>query len=167
LVAHAAVYGGEHTAGGTYHAVLLEMASAGAVALISVILMLGWSGARTALNGSVLAARLTSRLPGFVPLLTATLLCYATVELLEPHHADASPLGAGVCLTAAAWIVATLCRWFCAVVAATMLLIAGAAYSARTFTWFVSRIVTPNRRRTPSVHRRFARPPPTGSFAGA
>jgi hypothetical protein len=167
LLAHAALYGREHAAGGNYHGLVLELAAAGLVILISAGLLLGWSGARTALNGSVLAARLAARLPGFIPLLTSTALCYAGIESLETRHADASLLGAGICLTAAAWLVATLCRWFCSIIAATMLLVAGAAFCARTFTWFVARTTTPNRRRIVYTHRRFARPPPTGSFAGA
>jgi hypothetical protein len=167
LVAHAAVYGGDHEAGGNYHVLLLEMAAAGAVALISAALIMGWSGARSVLNGSVLAARLNARLPGFIPLLTASVLCYATVECLEPHHADASPLATGLCLTAAAWVIATLCRWFCAVVAATMLRIAGAAFNPRTFIWFVAHPATPLSRQRLCAHRRFARPPPIGSFASA
>lgn len=167
LIAHAAVYGGDHAAGGNYHLLLLEIAAAGALALTAAALLTGWSGARSAVNGSVLAARLTARLPGFVPLLTATVVCYATIEFLEPHHGDASFLGAGLCLTVASWIVATLCRWFCAVIAATMLLIAGSVFAARTFAWFVYRTAAPVPRRILCAHRRFARPPPTGSFAGA
>src|ERR1700758_3264861 len=97
------------------------MALSGIVALIAAALLLGLSGARTAINGSVLAARLAARLPGFGSLLTSTVLSYATIESLEPHHADGSLLVAGICLMAAAWIIATLSRWFCTVVAATML----------------------------------------------
>lgn len=167
LVAHAAAYGGDHAAGGNYHALLLEIAAAGAVGLISAGLFLGWSGARAALDGSVLAARLSARLPGFVPLLVATVLCYVTIERLEPHHADGSILVAAVCLLAAAWIVAAFCRWFCAAIAATLLLVAGVPFNERTLTWFVARTETPNRRRIVCAHRRFARPPPAGSFIGA
>lgn len=167
LVAHTAVYGREHAAGGSYHGLLLEIAVSGVVALIAAALLLGLSGARTAVNGSVLAARLSVRLPGFASLVSSTVLSYAAIEALEPHHADASLFVAGTCLVAAAWLVATLSRWFCALVAATMLRIASAAFSTHTFTWFVSLRTTPNRRRVPFAYRRFARPPPAGSFAGA
>lgn len=167
LVAHAALYRGEHAAGGNYHVLLLEIAAAGGIGVLFAGLLLAWSGARRAVTGSVLSARIAARLPGFIPLLTATLLCYATIERLEPQHADASLLGAGVCLTAAACIVAALCRWFCAVLAQTMLLIASAAFSARTFVWCGSPAAAPSRRLTLCTHRRFARPPPTESIAGA
>lgn len=167
LVAHTAIYGREHMAGGNYHGLLLEMALSGAVALVAAALLLGLTGARTTLNGSVLAARLTARLPGFGSLLTSTVLCYVAIESLEPHHANGSLLGAGLCLAVVSWLVTGLSRRFCALVAATVLRIFRAAFSARTFSWFVSPLVTSNRRRVLCAHRRFARPPPAGSFAGA
>ena len=167
LAAHAAVYGREHAVGGNQHALLLEIAAGALVALVSAALLLAWSGARMAMTGSVLSARLTCRLPGFVPLLGSTVLWYAGIERLEPQHADASLLSVGLSLVVAAWLVARLCRRLCAVLAKTILSIAAPPFNARTFAWFVSRTSAPLRRRILPSHRRFARPPPIGSFAGA
>jgi hypothetical protein len=167
LLAHGALYGHEHEAGGGYHILLLETAVAGLVAFVSAIALFAWSGARSAVDGSVLSARLASRLPGFGPLAVSAALWFALTEALEPRHADASFAGTAICLTAAAWIIAALCRWFCALLAEAILAIVGTAFRPRSLSWLHVRDATPPRRRTLCTHRRFARPPPVGSLIGA
>ena len=91
LMAHGGLYGGEHAVGGNYHGLLLQAAFAGAVGLFGFFALLALRAARgRAVTGSVLAARLTERLPGYGMLCIAATAWYATAECLEPHHAAAS-----------------------------------------------------------------------------
>jgi hypothetical protein len=162
LIAHGALYGRDHSMGGNYHAFLIETAVAGLVVLLYASALLAWSGARTALTGSVLAARVAGRLPGFAALFASTLLWYAAAESVEPHHADASLLVAGLCLAAAAWIVTLLGRCVCALLAEAILAIFGAAFAPRIPAWYPSRYPLRPLRRMARSRRRFARPPPIG-----
>lgn len=160
LVAHGALYGGEHAMGGSYHAWLLQAALAGGIAMLSGFVLLAWSGARTTLSGSVLAARLSERLPGTVPLFGATACWYVLAEIAEPHHAGVSLLSSALALTIAAWLVRGFCRWIVALLAGAVIAIFGATFLTKTTRSYTFPRPPVPRRRSVHKRRRFARPPP-------
>ena len=67
LVAHTALYGSSHEMGGAFHRELVTVALAALGGLLVAFGALAWTGSRHAADGSVLAARLTGRLPGLAP----------------------------------------------------------------------------------------------------
>ncbi len=103
LGAHTALYGGSHEMGGAFHGELVTVALAALGGLLVAFGALAWTGSRHTADGSVLAARLTGRLPGLGPVLVATALCFAAGERLEPEHAAAAfwPLVAAIVASAA------------------------------------------------------------------
>ena len=76
LGAHTALYGSSHEMGGAFHSELVSVAVAALGGLLVAFGALAWTGSRHAADGSVLAARLTGRLPGLAPVLVATLPAY-------------------------------------------------------------------------------------------
>jgi len=162
ILAHGALYGGEHAMGGDYHALLLQAALAGGLGLLVFIGLLAASGANAAVNGSVLATRLMERLPGYGSLCIAAGAWYTAAECLEPHHAAASLLVVPLSLAAAAWLVQLLGRTVVAVLAGAVIAIWRLSFSPRTPAWF-RRLQSPRpTRRILWTRRRFARPPPIG-----
>jgi hypothetical protein len=162
LVAHAALFGGDHTMGGAYHALLLQVALAGGLSLLIFFGSVAWS-ARDPADGSILAARLRERLPSLSAVLAAAAAWYGLAESLEPAHAAASPILLVVALGLAAWLVRRAARSIAEAFAAAVLAILRTSFSPRTPAWnrrrkrsFVLQIVRPE-------CRRFARPPPIAS----
>ena len=102
LGAHTALYGSSHEMGGAFHSELVTVAVAALGGLLVAFGALAWTGSRHAADGSVLAARLTGRLPGLAPVLVATALCFALGERLEPAHAATAfwPLVAAIVASA-------------------------------------------------------------------
>jgi hypothetical protein len=162
ILAHAGLYGGEHAMGGGYHALLLQAALAGGISLLVFFGLLAASGTNAAVNGSVLAARLIERLPGFGSLCLAAAAWYGVAEYLEPHHAAASLLAVPLSLAAAAWLIQLLSRAVVAILAGAVFAAWRAAFSPKTPVWF-RRLHSPRpTRRILWTRRRFARPPPIG-----
>jgi hypothetical protein len=160
LMAHGGLYGGEHSVGGSYHDLLLQAAFSGAVGLFGFFAWLALRGARTAVTGSILAARLTERLPGFGLLFCAATTWYAAAECLEPHHATASWFAVPLLLAAASWLVAFMTRGALAILARAVLAVFGAAFAGRDPAWLARTYARRPVRRVARTHRRFARPPP-------
>ncbi len=159
-MAHGGLYGGEHSVGGSYHEVLLQAAFCGAVGLFGFFAWLALRGARTAVTGSVLAVRLTERLPGYGMLCIAATAWYAAAECLEPHHAAASWIAVPLLLAAAAGVVRLVSRGALAVLAGAILAIFRTAFAARKPFWFARSLRRRPTRRVLWTRRRFARPPP-------
>jgi hypothetical protein len=148
--------------GGGYHALLLQAALAVGIGLLVFFGLLAASGANAAVDGSVLAARLIERLPGFGSLCLAAAVWYGVAECLEPQHAAASLLAVPLSLAAASWLVQLLSRSVVAVLAGAVLAAWRAAFAPRTPVWF-RRLHSPRpTRRILWTRRRFARPPPIG-----
>lgn len=163
LIAHAALYGGGHSMGGDYHDVLIQLALAGGVSLVIFFGLMAWNGAKTAVNGSVLASRLGGRLPGFTALVTSATAWYAAAELVERGHRAPIPLLAvPIALAAAAWLLQRLSRIALSVLAGAIVAFARTNFAPRTppCARFTAR-TTPVRP-VLWVRRRFARPPPIG-----
>jgi hypothetical protein len=167
LTAHAVLYGGEHAVGGIYHALLLQAALGAGLSLLVLLAALAWSQRGGTADGSVLASRLRERLPGAVSVFSATVLWYAGVEGLEPHHADAPPVAAALVLAGAAWLIARLARTVAGAFAHVVIAVTRSAFSPRTRSWRRRPASPPLARRFYSARRHYARPPPIGVFSRA
>lgn len=160
LAAHAALYGGGHAMGGSYHGLLVEAALAGALGLLAIFGAIAWSESGATADGSVVAARLRTQLPQTPWVLLAAGLWYAAGEAIEPHHA-AAPLIASLCLIMAfAYAVLWLARVATAALARAVLAITGASFSPRPPLRQRRPRPRPFQRRACYARRRFARPPP-------
>lgn len=160
LAAHTVLYGGEHAMGGSYHALLVQAALAGAVGLLIFFGALAWSAAPFAAEGSILAARLTDRLPGFGPSLGAAAFWFALAEAVEPQHAGAPALATILCLAVASWLVGALARAIVAALANLVIAVTRPVFASRTPSWTRRPQPQPPARRAPFARRLFARPPP-------
>lgn len=150
--------------GGAYHAWLVESALAGAAGFAVLLGALAWTGSQRIADGTVLAARLSARLPGAAPLLAASALWFALGERLEASHADASLLLSAVVIALAAWGILALARWFVRMVAGFALALCRPDFAPRALQWRLRG--TPRSliaRRSPLRRRLFARPPPVVS----
>jgi hypothetical protein len=160
LGAHTALYGGSHEMGGAFHSELVTVAVAALGGLLVAFGALAWTGSRHAADGSVLAARLTGRLPGLAPVLVATALCFAAGELLEPQHAAAAlwPLVAAIVASGA--LLLLLARAAIKTLAQAIVAVSRPAYATRTPFWLRRAVPVFAVAPAPSLRRRFARPPP-------
>jgi hypothetical protein len=160
LVAHTALYGGDHAMGGAYHATLVQLASTGCGGLVVFLGALAWTGWRHVADGSVLAARLASRLPGIGSLAAAAGFWFLLGERVEPRHADAGFLLTVAVVIAAAWALLALARWGVRLLAGAVIAITRSPYAERAARWIRQLRPAPIARRSPLLRRRFARPPP-------
>ena len=160
LGAHTALYGSSHEMGGAFHSELVTVAVAALGGLLVAFGALAWTGSRHAADGSVLAARLTGRLPGLAPVLVATALCFALGERLEPAHAATAlwPLFAAIVASAALLLV--LARAAIKTLAGAIVAVSRPAYATRTPFWLRRAAPVFAVAPAPSLRRRFARPPP-------
>jgi hypothetical protein len=159
LVAHAVLYGDGHEMGGTYHSLLMQLASGGLIAFAACMGALMWCEAGRAADGSILAARLRERLPG-LSVLPAAALWYVTAEAIEPHHAGAPAVGSLTAIVLASLLVARLARALVSVLAQTVFAVSRASFSPRAPAWRRRPSASPLSRRPLLARRRFARPPP-------
>jgi hypothetical protein len=167
LAAHTALFGHEHEMGGAYHAQIVTVALAALGGLLVAFCALAWTGARHAADGSVLASRLTRRLPGFAPVLVATAMCFALGERLEPDHAGAALLPTLTVLIAGAALILALARGAIKTLAGAVVAVAGAAYAARSPLWLHPTAPVFVAVAAPSLRRRYARPPPVANVPRA
>jgi hypothetical protein len=167
LLGHAALFHGDHAIGGAYHSLLLQTAAAAGFGFAGALGALLWSGARFAADGSVLATRIATRLPGLPLTSLSSLLWFSLGERIEPHHA-ATPLAFTlIALLCAATLVVSvsraLVRWIAQIVfAAARAPMAAALRQTRRDTSDPAPF-----RRHDATGRRFARPPPIVANAGA
>jgi hypothetical protein len=163
LGAHTALYGGSHEMGGAFHGELVTVALAALGGFLVAFGALAWTGSRHAADGSVLAARLTGRLPGLAPVLVATALCFIAGERLEPQHASAAlwPLVAAIIASAALLLLVT--RSAIKALAGAIIAIARPTYATRTPFWLRRAVPVFAIAPAPSLRRRFARPPPAAN----
>jgi hypothetical protein len=160
LVAHAAIFGGDHAMGGAYNEVLVQTAIAACVGLVASFGTLAWVGRGRASDGSVLASRLSQHLPDFPMLFASSAAWYTLAEALEPHHAPASALVILIALASAAFAILLGARGLLRTLAKAVLAIAPTDFSPRSPAWVRRPQAVPVVRRSPLLRRRFARPPP-------
>jgi hypothetical protein len=146
--------------GGSYHALLLQVALAGTIGLLTVLAALAWSAAPHIPEGSVLAARLSDRLPSFGPTLAAATLWFALAETVEPQHAGAPFVGMILSLFLASWMIGVLARAIVAALASLVISVSRLIFTSRSPSWTRRAQPQPLARRAPCARRRFARPPP-------
>jgi hypothetical protein len=160
LGAHAALYGGDHAMGGAAHGLLVELALTGVLGLGIAVAGFLWAGSRHAGDGSILGARLASRLPGWISTSLATGLWFGLGETLEPSHAGQPPMLAALTLLAAAWLLQAVARRAVRLLAEAIVAVSRNRFAVREPSW--SRIASraPIARRFLLRRRRFARPPP-------
>jgi hypothetical protein len=161
LAAHAAAFGDGHVAGGSFHDALVAGALAGLAGLLVAFGTWAWIGAGRQAEGSVLAARLESRLPGPLALAASAGVWLTLVESVEagPRHAEPLPVLILSVAAAAALVYA--------LAVGIVRLLAGIAVAIRR-TPFVPRAPLRARRAHAFVFattarragRRFVRPPP-------
>ncbi len=160
VLGHSAAYGNGHTMGGPYHSLLIALVDAGVGAFVLAAIALAWSCAGRCLDGSVLAARLATCLPGIPLLGLATTGWYCLFESIEGAHADDPLLLIALALGLAVVVVHAAATAAIAAVAKLVLAIFRNAFVQRTRVWlscfelpvFVSRIAT--------SRKLFVRPPP-------
>ncbi len=167
LVAHAAIFGGDHAMGGAYHGVLLQLALAGSLGTGVAFAALAWGGAGQVTDGSVLAARLGERLPAVPSLLLATTFWFALGERIEPEHAAASLLITLLSLVVSAGLLWIVARQALRVLVRAAFMVSRRPFAQRTPGWTRRPQPPPIERRSPLLRRRFARPPPIATLARA
>jgi hypothetical protein len=160
LVAHTALYGGEHAMGGAYNELLLEVAAVGATGFVAFLAALAWMGTGTTADGSILAARLRTQLPGLAPLTVAAGLWFLLGERVEAPHFGAGIVFILASLLAASWLLLALTRSAVRLLAGAIVAIVRDAFAPRTPAWFRPARRPLLVRRRPLLRRRFARPPP-------
>lgn len=160
LLAHTGLYGGEHAVAGGYHGFVVQLAFAAAWGFIVMFAAIAWNSRGLVSEGSVLAVRLTARLPSFLPIVTASAFWFALCELIEPHHAVIGAPLIVLALVVAAWLVTVLARGVVAAIAGLVVAIARYSFSPRTPLWTPAPRLRPLALRQLRARRRFARPPP-------
>jgi len=151
--------------GGAYNELFLQAALTVVVGASLLFASLAWSGARSTADGSVLAARLSSRFPSLAAVAGCSLLWYLAGEALESKHAGPPVAAVLLVLMLAAWLVTQLTSVLARLLARAVLAIARPRFSPRLpirSRHFESR---PIYRRVRWARRRFARPPPIASLA--
>jgi hypothetical protein len=161
LLAHAASYGNDHIAGGSYHVALDLLALGGVGGFAVVVASLAWLGAPRLANGSILAAGLRPLVPSVGNLLISSTFWFSAIEGLEPEHATRAPIVViAFCLALAATVISLAATWFVQAIAAAVIAIANLTYARRLVTCSRRFERVSSARRIDFVYRRFARPPP-------
>ena len=168
LIAHAAIFGGQHAMGGEYHGALVQLALAGSIGMGTAFAALTWCSAGRASDGSVLAARLGKRLPSLPAILGMTSLWFALGERIEPEHATASILLTLLSLVVSAGLLWLIARRSLRLLVKTAFSIARPPFAGRVPLWVRRAEPAPVSRRSPLLlRRRFARPPPIAATVRA
>ena len=160
LVAHAAIFGGEHAMGGAYNGLLVQLALASSLGMGVAFAAVAWGGAGRIADGSVLAARIGERLPALPTLLGATCFWFILAERIEPEHAAASLLLTLLCLVVSAVLLGVAARFTLRLLVRVTFAVSRPRFSGRVPAWVrrtQQRAIT---LRSPLLRRRFARPPP-------
>jgi hypothetical protein len=160
LAAHTVIYGGEHSMGGEYNALLVQTAIVATLGMLVGVGALAWSAGRRTLDGSILAARLSSVLPSPLLVVAAASVWFGIAEAMEPHHTGASSLAIVLCLLLAACLARALARGIVAALATIVIAVSRLEFAPRTPSWTRRPRLQPICRRLLCTRRRFARPPP-------
>lgn len=159
LIAHTAGFGSSHTEAGAYHELLSTLAFAGAGGLLVAAICAAFGHCGRCVQGSILASRLCSWIPGTGAVALAGGIWFSFIESLERGHGPASFIS-----IALAMLVAALALRFIAVLTARALatcaiVIVRVAIAPRT-------VFSPRRYETPAIvtphlaRRVVTRPPP-------
>ena len=89
LAAHAAGYSDGHAQAGAYHDALFALAAVGGVGLLLVAGVAAFATAGACAQGSVIASRISSLVPGYGAIGLSALAWFAAAESLETSHVAA------------------------------------------------------------------------------
>jgi hypothetical protein len=160
LVAHTALYGGEHAMGGAYSELLLELALAGGLGLAGAAAALAWSAARRTADGSILAADLAARLPSALSTGLSAIGWFIAGEGAEAPHRGPGWLLVTLALAGAAWLVVRLAHALVRAIADAIVAVVRSSFAPRRPRRRLARHPAPVILASPLLRRRFARPPP-------
>lgn len=160
LAAHAVIFGGEHAMGGAYNGLLVQLAFVGSLGMSAAFAAVAWGAAGRVADGSVLAARISERLPAPPALLGATCLWFVLAERIEPEHAAASVLLTLLCLVVSAVLLGVVARFSLRLLVRVTFAVSQSPFSERVPAWVRRTQQRPITRRSPLLRRHFARPPP-------
>jgi hypothetical protein len=131
LIAHAVAFSDGHAQGGAYHNALTALAAFGGVGFL---LVAGYAAVATAgpyAQGSVIAARLSSLLPGNAAIGLSALGWFAATESLESAHTVAPLLLVAVLLALTTFAMGILAHVALRAIAALAIAIRDEAFAAR------------------------------------
>jgi hypothetical protein len=159
LLAHAGLYGSDHSLGGDYHGALDALGLAALAAFGIAMANLAAAG-RQCCVGSVLAARLKELVPDAPALFAASAAWFATGESIEGPHARASIWLVALLLAAATLAVRLVTGFLVHAIAAIAIAIFTRPFASRSPRAVRIFHRAPALRPVPYLGRRFARPPP-------
>ncbi len=161
LLAHAAIYGGDHVAGGAYHSSLMVLALVGVGGFVVAIAVLAWFGARRRADGSILASALRPFVPPVAALVASSSVWFATIESLESEHSwNASLVTVALFLIAAGLLINMASRALVRAIAEIAVAIVRTPFARRPACYRRRFTHRSSARRVYFIYRRFARPPP-------
>jgi hypothetical protein len=163
LIAHGALFGGQHAVGGAYHGVLVQATSTVALAFVALLWTCAWALSRNFSDGRVLAGRLRERLPSVGSVVASAAVWYLGIEALEPHHLSAPALAVFLGLAIASCFVLGLARAMADAFAHLAVTLARGSFSPRVPAWRRIPREPAVARRAHLARRRYARPPPIAS----
>ncbi len=166
LVAHAAGFGDGHMAAGAYHELLSTLAFAGAGGALITAVIAAFGKAGSCAQGSVLASRLCTWIPGASAVALAGGAWFTLIESLEPAHGPASFAIVALAMLAAALALRGLAVLTARALARCAITIVRVAVAPRKV-FFVGHYSAPATV-TPHFARRIVtRPPPRTTFGFA
>ncbi|HEY1974947.1 MAG TPA: hypothetical protein VGG89_00190 [Candidatus Baltobacteraceae bacterium] len=162
LVTHAVLFGGEHAWGGAYHSALLQFTLAAVTGLTAAAGALLWTGAACAADGTVLAARMRSLLPGWFSVAVCGTGWYVLGECLETAHAGVPLLAVLAIVALSAWLVLRFAAIALRALAEIVLLVVRLldVQRQRRVAFELTRRIAPRYAQDDKAWRRFTRPPP-------
>jgi hypothetical protein len=159
LVAHAAGFGGRHTEAGDYHELLSILAFAGAGGALVAAVCAAFGNSGTCAQGTILATRLCTWIPGAGAVALAGGMWFAFIESLEPAHGPASFIIIALAMLVAALALRGLAVLTARALATCAIAIARIAAAPRVI-FYIRRYAAPAIV-TPHFARRIVtRPPP-------
>lgn len=160
VLGHAAGYGNGHAMGGAYHETFLTLAYAGVGIFVLAALAVALAFAGAAAEGTIVASRLRSWIPGIGLLAVATSGWFAVAEAIEGSHATGTSLTIVVALLIAIFAVRAFALAVIAIISSIAIAIDAAAFAPRSYQRYLSLdrpLAVPSIAHT---RRLFARPPP-------
>ncbi len=166
LAAHAAGFGEGHTEAGAYHNVLSILAFAGAGGALVAAVCAAFGNLGTCAQGTILAARLCTWIPGSGAVALAGGVWFSFIESLEPAHGPASFFIIALAMLLAALTLRGLAVLTARLLATCAIAIARIATAPRVV--FFIRCYAAPAIVTPHLARRIVtRPPPRSALLSA
>lgn len=161
VLAHMAIFGGAHTAGGRFHTLVLDGVSLCAALLAIALGASAAASAKFTLDGTIVATRLRRFMPSLVALGTSTAFWYEAIESLE-RASLIPPAFALLAIVAAAALLFVLADALIGAVAHAAVAILRSPSPQELARHYFRINAAPATVRGPQLFtRRFVRPPPS------